>query len=116
MSNPTSSPEAEAASLSLWDAVSLIVGIVIGSTVFKTSGILVFANMPDPWTGLALWIVCGGLSFVGALCYAELATTYPRLGGDYNYLTRAFVRCAGFLFGWAELSSLSRRNAPFWSG
>jgi basic amino acid/polyamine antiporter, APA family len=104
VSNPTTSPAAEAGSLSLWDAVSLIVGIVIGSTVFKTPGILVFANVSDPWTGLALWIVCGGLSFVGALCYAELATTYPRLGGDYNYLTRAFGRGAGFLFGWAELA------------
>ena len=91
------------ASLSVWDAVSLIVGIVIGSTVFKTSG-LIFANVPGPWWGLGLWLVCGGLSLASALCYAELATAYPRLGGEYNYLTRAFGPWAGFLFGWAELT------------
>jgi amino acid transporter len=41
---------------------------------------------------------------VGALCYAELATTYPRSGGDYVYLTRAFGPWCGFLFGWAQLT------------
>ena len=89
--------------LSLWDAVNLVVGIVIGSTIYKTAG-TIFSNVSDPWTGLALWVVCGGLSFVGALCYAELATTYPHSGGEYNYLTRAFGSWAGFLFGWAQLA------------
>ena len=89
--------------LSLWDAVSLVIGIVIGSTIYKTPG-LIFSNVANPWIGLGLWVICGGLSFVGALCYAELATTYPRSGGEYNYLTRAFGRWAGFLFGWAQLA------------
>jgi amino acid transporter len=53
---------------------------------------------------LVLWGVGGLLSFIGALCYAELATTYPRTGGDYVYLTRAFGRPVGFLFGWAQLA------------
>ena len=103
VSESVPSAEDESAALSVWDAVSLIVGIVIGSTVFKMSG-TIFANMPDPWTGLGIWAVCGGLSFVGALCYAELATTYPRLGGEYNYLTRAFGPGVGFLFGWSQLA------------
>jgi APA family basic amino acid/polyamine antiporter len=98
-----SSPEAESAALSVWDAVSLIIGIVIGTTVFKMSG-TISANMPDPWSMLGLWVVCGGLSLIGALCYAELATTYPRLGGEYNYLTRAFGPSIGFLFGWSQLA------------
>lgn len=89
--------------LSLWDAVSLIIGIVIGSSIYKTPG-LIFSNVADPWTGLALWILCGGLSLAGALSYAELATTYPRSGGEYNYLTRAFGAWAGFLFGWSQLA------------
>lgn len=89
--------------LSLWDAVSLIIGIVIGSTIYKTPG-TIFSNVSGPGIGLALWALCGGLSLVGALCYAELATTYPRSGGEYNYLTRAFGSWAGFLFGWAQLA------------
>lgn len=96
-------PESESSALSVWDAVSLIIGIVIGSTVYKSAG-LIAASLPDPWTCLGFWVLGGGLSFVGALCYAELATTYPRLGGEYNFLTHAFGPACGFLFGWSQLA------------
>jgi len=95
--------------MEVWDTVSLIIGIVVGSTIFKMSG-TIFSSVPGPWWGLGFWILCGGLSLVGALCYAELATTYPRMGGDYNYLTRAFGPCAGFLFGWSELLMIQTGN------
>ncbi len=91
--------------LGLFDAVAIIVGIVIGSTIYKSPQ-LIMANVPSPGWGLAAWGLGGLLSFVGALCYAELATTYPRSGGDYVYLTRAFGSWAGFLFGWAQLAVL----------
>ncbi len=93
------------AKLGLGDAVSLIVGIVIGATIYETPW-LVFGNVSNAWQGLAAWALGGGLTLVGALCYAELATTYPRSGGDYVYLTRAFGPRLGFLFGWAQLSAL----------
>jgi amino acid transporter len=51
-----------------------------------------------------VWALAGLLSLVGALCYAELASTYPRLGGDYAFLTRAYGPGVGFLFGWAQLA------------
>ena len=97
------SSEPGASTLTTWDAVSLIIGIVIGSTVFKTSG-LIFANVPGPWWGLGLWIVCGGLSFASALCYAELATAFPSAGGEYHFLQRAFGRSLAFLYGWARMT------------
>jgi len=88
--------------LGLWDAVSLVIGIVVGTSIFRTSP-LVFQNVGSAWQGLAAWAIGGGLSLVGALCYAELATTYSRSGGDYEYLTQAYGRWAGFVFGWAQL-------------
>ncbi len=88
--------------LGLWDAVSLVIGIVVGTSIFRTSP-LVFQNVASAWQGLAAWTLGGGLSLVGALCYAELATTYSRSGGDYEYLTQAYGRWAGFVFGWAQL-------------
>ena len=91
------------ASLSLLDAICIIVGIVVGTAIFKTPQ-LVFANVSGPWQGLGCWLLGGVLALVGALCYAELATTYPRMGGDYVYLSRAFGPWAGFLFGWAQLA------------
>jgi amino acid transporter len=102
LDSTANAPE-ESGPLSLWDSVSLIIGIVIGSSIYKTSGII-FNNVISPWVGLSIWLLCGVLSFVAALCYAELATTYPRSGGEYNYLTRAFGRWAGFLFGWSQLA------------
>jgi len=42
----------------------------------------------------------------GALCYAELATTYPESGGEYVYLKRAYGRGIGFLFVWAQLVAI----------
>jgi APA family basic amino acid/polyamine antiporter len=91
--------------LGVWDAVSIIVGIVVGTAIFK-SPTLVFQNVAGPWQGLGVWLLGGVLSLVGAFCYAELATTYPRSGGDYEYLTRAYGPCAGFLFGWAQLVAI----------
>ena len=89
--------------LGLWDAISIITGIVIGTSIFKIPW-LIFLNVSDPWMGLIVWVFGGFLAFVGGLCYAELATTYPRSGGDYVYLSRAYGLWAGFLFGWAQLS------------
>ena len=103
LTETTSSELEETGPLSLWDAVSLVIGIVIGSTIYKTPGIIC-SNVSGPGVALGLWVICGGLSFVGALCYAELATTYSRSGGEYNYLTRAFGPWAGFLFGWSQLA------------
>jgi amino acid transporter len=95
-------PQPAEAQLGLWDAVSIIIGIVIGTTIFELPW-LIFASTPNAWMGLAVWVFGGLLALVGGLCYAELATTYPRAGGDYYYLTQAFGRLTGFLFGWAQL-------------
>lgn len=89
--------------LRLWDVVSIIIGIVIGAGIYETAP-LVFNNVPGVGAALGVWILGGVLSFLGALCYAELASTYPRSGGDYVYLSRAYGPWAGFLFGWAQLS------------
>src|SRR5262245_7382048 len=89
--------------LGMFDAVCIIVGIVIGSTIFITPP-EIFHDVGNHWVALGMWAVCGLLAFIGALCYAELATAYPRLGGDYNYLTRAYGPLAGYLFGWAQLA------------
>jgi len=86
----------------LWDAISIVIGIVVGTTIFR-SPTLVFQNSAGAWQALGVWLLGGVLCLFGALCYAELATTYPRNGGDYEYLSRAFGRPMGFLFGWAQL-------------
>ncbi|MBI3409124.1 MAG: amino acid permease [Planctomycetes bacterium] len=89
--------------LGLWDAVSLIVGIIIGVGIFATPA-EIFAKVPNPLLALGVWFLGGVLALMGAFCFAELASTYPRSGGEYVYLTRSFGSLAGFLFAWAQLA------------
>lgn len=89
--------------LTLFDSTCIIVGIIIGAGIYKTAPDV--ANAAGGWWGvLLIWLVGGLLSLFGALAYAELATAYPREGGDYVYLTRAYGPWAGFLFGWVQLA------------
>jgi len=88
--------------LGLFDAVCMMVGIVIGVGIYESPP-RVAANVSGPTALLLAWALGGVLAFIGALCYAELATAYPRSGGDYVYLSRAYGSWVGFLYGWAEL-------------
>lgn len=89
--------------LTLTDAISIIVGIVIGAGIFETPA-LVAANSNQSYGVLLAWLIGGAISLIGALCYAELATTYPHMGGNYEYLKRAFGRDVAFLFAWARMT------------
>ena len=88
---------------SLTDSIALIVGVVIGTGIFKTPSIIA-ANTGRTDVFFLAWLAGGIISLVGALCYAELATAYPHAGGDYHYLTRAFGRKVGFLFVWSRMT------------
>ncbi|WP_103027341.1 APC family permease [Salinibacter altiplanensis] len=97
------SPQTQlASSLSTVDVVALTVGVVIGASVFETPA-LVAGNTGSGWIMLLAWVLGGGVSIVGALCYAELTTAYPHAGGDYFYFQRAFGDWLSFLFAWARL-------------
>ena len=95
--------------LSLWDTVSILVGIVVGTAIFRSPP-LVFQNASNVWEALGVWLLGGALCLCGAFCYAELATTFPRNGGDYEYLSLAYGRWVGFLFGWAQLAAILTGN------
>jgi len=89
--------------LTVIDAVAVIVGVVIGSGIFKTPS-LVASNSGSETAFLAFWIIAGFVSFIGALCYSELASSYPHAGGEYFYLKRAFGQRVSFLYAWARLT------------
>lgn len=81
----------------------IIVGIIIGAGIYETAPV-VAASMGGAAKTLAIWLIGGLLALTGALCYAELATAYPREGGDYVYLNGAYGSWAGYLFGWSQLA------------
>lgn len=89
--------------LSVADAVSVIVGVVVGIGIFRSPS-LVAANTGSLALLALAWVLGGLVSLAGALCYAELGAAYPHAGGDYHYLSRAFGRGVAFLFGWARMT------------
>ena len=103
LSSKLNEETAASPALGFVDAVAIIVGIVIGVGIFQTPS-LVAGNVSNPVMALGLWFLGGVISFVGALCFAELATAYPHPGGSYYYLRRAFGSWIGFLFAWSRLA------------
>jgi len=101
MSNPT--PDTPRPSLSTFDAVMIIVGIVIGGGIYALPSAIAGLTGTLDWMLIA-W-ACGALlTLIGALCYAEMASAFPDAGGDYHFLTRAFGRDLSFFYGWARVT------------
>ncbi len=96
-------------SLGLWSSVALVVGITIGSGIFRTPASIA-QRVPSPVAMLLLWVLGGAITLCGALSLGELAAALPETGGLYAYLREGWGRLAGFLFGWSELV-LIRANA-----
>ena len=104
VSSPSDSEELKLKKeLGLLNGVSIIVGVIVGSGIFVSpKGVLLYTSS---WgSALLVWISCGILSTLGALCYAELGTSIPKSGGDYAYIMEAFGPLPGFLFLWGAIT------------
>jgi amino acid transporter len=88
------------------DAVAIVVGIVVGAGIFKTPSMVAGVTGDIGWM-LAAWVLGAVISLAGALCYAEMATAYSSVGGDYHYLTRAYGRNTSFLYAWARATVIN---------
>jgi len=88
--------------LGLWSSVFLVIGITIGSGIFRSPAHIA-QLVPDPIWMLGLWIAGGVITMCGALSVAELAAALPETGGLYAFLREGWGRPAAFVFGWSEL-------------
>ena len=83
----------------------LIVASVVGSGIFFTPS-QVAMLLPSGALILLAWGVGALLSLAGAFTNAELATMFPRAGGDYVYLREGLHPAAGFLVGWLSFFAI----------
>jgi len=90
--------------LGLFDSSMMVIGIVIGSGIFMTTGLMADA-LPSASLILIVWVLGGIQMIAGALTFAELGAAMPRAGGQYVYLREAFGHLPAFLFGWVAFSA-----------
>lgn len=79
--------------------VALIVGITIGSGIFRTPPTIA-GLVPNPLVIMGLWTAFGLISICGALAIAELTSLLPQAGGVYVFLRESYGDAAAFVFGW----------------
>ena len=80
-------------------ATAIVLGTMVGTGIFLKPSEMAAAAGSIALV-FAAWILGGVLSLFGALCYAELGSSFPEAGGEYVYLRKGFGIKSGFLFGW----------------
>ena len=85
--------------IGLGGGIALIVGITIGSGIFRTPPTIA-GLVPNPLVIMGLWTAFGLISICGALAVAELTSLLPQAGGVYVFLREAYGDAAAFVFGW----------------
>jgi APA family basic amino acid/polyamine antiporter len=85
-----------------WGGTAVIVGITIGSGIFRKPQTLA-GLVPEAPVILGLWVAFGLVSLCGALALAELCSMLPRTGGAYVFVHAAYGDAAAFVFGWLYL-------------
>ncbi len=83
-------------------ATLLVIGGIIGSGIFLTTGVMA-ATLPSASLLILAWVVGCLFAVFGALTYAEMSTMFPQSGGVYVFLREAFGTLPAFLYGWATL-------------
>ena len=88
--------------LGLFDAVVVVAGGIVGVGIFANPS-NVARIVADPLLILTVWAIGGAVALVGGFVWAELASRFPHVGGQYVYLQRAYPPVVGFLYGIALL-------------
>lgn len=89
--------------------LAVVIGSTIGVGILRTPGSIA-ALVPDAKIIMACWVLIGLYIILAASSYAELTTMFPKAGGAYNYIKRAFGNYCGFLNGWFDF--LTNAIAP----
>ncbi|MBI1343015.1 MAG: amino acid permease [Terrimonas sp.] len=99
--------------LGLFDLTMIVIGLVIGTGIFRTSrDAAAAASTPGIFFGA--WVVGGLVAICGALTYAEIGSRYPVTGGYYKIFSYAYhpslafaINCIILISNAASLSGVA---------
>ena len=97
--------------LNLFDLTMIVVGLVIGMGIFRTSSDAANAAVTPALFFLA-WFVGGMVALCGALTYAEIGSRFPATGGYYKIFAECYHPSVAFAINCIILIS----NAASMSG
>jgi APA family basic amino acid/polyamine antiporter len=99
--------------LNLFDLTMIVIGLVIGMGIFRTSKDAAQAAL-TPGIFFGAWIVGGLVAICGALTYAEIGSRYPVTGGYYKIFSYAYhpsiafaINCIILISNAASLSGVA---------
>ncbi len=82
-----------------WSVLSLSIGSIVGTTLFL--GVGIGARLSGNLL-LVAWLLMSILALYVAACFGELASTFPKAGGAYEYAKHAYGRFFSFIIGWVS--------------
>ena len=86
--------------LGLYACISIVVGAVIGSSIFMKPAVMA-GQAGSPLVLLLIWVVAGLVSLFGGMINAEIGTILPNTGGQYVYFRHMYGEFFAFIYGWA---------------
>ena len=86
--------------LGLWASVSIVIGAVIGSSIFMKPATMA-AQLSSPLLLLLVWIIAGVVSLFGGMINAEVGCILPETGGQYVYFRHMYGNFFAYVYGWA---------------
>ncbi|GJP48347.1 hypothetical protein CLOM_g7648 [Closterium sp. NIES-68] len=87
-------------SLTVVDGVCMVLGVVVGSGIFATPGVVLVDSGGVPLSALIVWLCAGVVAYSCCEVYAELGSSIPHAGGDGEYIQLAFGDLLSFVFMW----------------
>lgn len=87
--------------LGLFDAIAIVIGMVIGSGIFFKPAI-VFKNAGSPMLGILALLAGGVITIASGLTVAEIAAAIPKTGGIFVYIKELYGEKFAFLLGWVQ--------------
>ena len=84
-------------SLGLFETTLGGIGIILGAGIYALIGEVAGKAGDAMWVS---FLMAAAMATVIGLCYAELASAFPRAGADYEYTRQALGQRVSFVVGW----------------